>query len=157
MSGGRGDEAELFRRHHGSLIHALERRLRVPRELAEDACSFAWLQLLRCGPERERVAAWLYTVAKHEALLLLARRPTGEHTFERIVAVEHLDDQVEAREALAAIAHLKPQQQLVLRLRLEGYSYDEICRLTGRTYTWVNRHVTEGRKALHDLLHEREL
>jgi hypothetical protein len=43
---GRGDEAELFRRHHHTLVGQVERRLGVPRELAEDACLLAWLQEL---------------------------------------------------------------------------------------------------------------
>ena len=88
MSGDRCYEAELFRRHHERLVRALVGRLRIPREVAEDACSFAWLQLLRCRPEPERVAAWLYTVAKHEALALLRRREQPAEDVARDVA-EH--------------------------------------------------------------------
>ncbi|MGH2949453.1 MAG: hypothetical protein ACRDPC_24900 [Solirubrobacteraceae bacterium] len=29
-----------------------------------------------------------------------------------------------------------------------SYSYDEICQLTGFSYTAVNRYITEGRRAL---------
>jgi hypothetical protein len=33
-----------------------------------------------------------------------------------------------------------------------GLSYREICECTGRTHTWVNRHITEGRQALRYLI-----
>jgi DNA-directed RNA polymerase specialized sigma24 family protein len=36
----------------------------------------------------------------------------------------------------------------VLLLRADGHSYKAICELTGRTYTWVDRHISEGRQAL---------
>jgi DNA-directed RNA polymerase specialized sigma24 family protein len=66
----RGDEPELFRRHHGRLLRLVARDTGAPPALAEDACSFAWLQLLRDQPERERIVGWLRVVARHEALRL---------------------------------------------------------------------------------------
>jgi DNA-directed RNA polymerase specialized sigma24 family protein len=37
---------------------------------------------------------------------------------------------------------------VVLTLQLAGYSYKEIAERLGKTYTWVNRHLTEGRAEL---------
>ena len=55
----------------------------------------------------------------------------------------------DAREALAALAQLKPAQRTVIALKVAGYKYKEIQELCGgKTYTWVNRHITEGRAAL---------
>lgn len=42
----------------------------------------------------------------------------------------------------------------MLRLRGQGWSYEQIYGLTGRTYTWVNRHLAEGRTALRKLAEE---
>jgi DNA-directed RNA polymerase specialized sigma24 family protein len=41
-----------------------------------------------------------------------------------------------------------PHRRTALTLRAPGYRYKEIQQLLGVTYTWVNRHVTEGRQAL---------
>lgn len=150
----RGDEEELFRRHNHPLVALVQRRLGVSREVAEDACALAWLQLLRRQPGRERIVGWLYTVAKHEAFALL-RRTRRESPDDEVAARPDgldLDDAIEARRALRLLDWLKPQQRLVLRLRMEGHSYASIQACTGQSYTWVNRHVTEGRRALRERL-----
>jgi DNA-directed RNA polymerase specialized sigma24 family protein len=46
------------------------------------------------------------------------------------------------------IAALGARRRTVPTLRAAGYSYRDIQELVGVTYTWVNRHVTEGRQAL---------
>jgi RNA polymerase sigma factor (sigma-70 family) len=150
----RRDAEELFRRHHKRLVGLLQSRLRIPRELAEDACSVAWIQLLRKQPRRDQIIAWLYTVAKHEAFVLM-RRARREPVYEELawltITVDQ-DEVVAARDALRLLGHLKPQQQQVLLLQAQGHSYKAICQLTGRSYTWVNRHITEGRRTLRKLI-----
>src|SRR5918998_1365661 len=49
--------------------------------------------------------------------------------------------------ALALLARHGAQIRALL-LRAEGYSYAEICEITGWSYTKVNRCLTEGRQAL---------
>jgi len=147
---------ELFRAHNEQIVRTLQRKLGISRELAEDAAGLAWLQLLRTRPTGDRLVGWLYTVAKHEAFNLVARTRREvpvDHTA-LIATVRELDESIDARDALRVIADLKPQQRLVLWLRAEGHSYNSICSLTGRTYTWVNRHISEGRRALRRLLAE---
>jgi DNA-directed RNA polymerase specialized sigma24 family protein len=51
----------------------------------------------------------------------------------------------------AQIAALKRDERRALGLLALGYSYREICELTGWSYTKVNRCLTEGRAALRDL------
>jgi hypothetical protein len=46
-----------------------------------------------------------------------------------------------------ALGQLKPHEVRALRLKAEGYSYREICAMTGWSYTKVNRLLTEGRQA----------
>jgi hypothetical protein len=45
------------------------------------------------------------------------------------------------------MAGLKPQEIRCLLLKAEGLSYQEICEVTGFSYTKVNRCITEGRRA----------
>jgi RNA polymerase sigma factor (sigma-70 family) len=120
--------------------------------LIEDACAQAWLIAWR---QREKIddaspLGWLVTVATHELYALLRKR-RNEHDCEAIEQFASVGDPelaLEAREALEALGALKPQQRDTLALRAGGYSYEEIQSLTGRTYTWVNRHVSEGKRAL---------
>lgn len=107
------------------------------------------MQLVRNQPERENVVGWLYTVAKHEAFAALGRdrRATPVDELPQRIGSEGPETQVEARETLRLIGELRPQQRLALLLRAEGFSYQEIADRTGKTYTWVNRHLTEGRRA----------
>jgi DNA-directed RNA polymerase specialized sigma24 family protein len=87
------------------------------RHVAEDACSFAWLQLLRTQPERDSVFPWLCVVATNEARRLLkgqarqaefdedaagsAPSPSGRGTDLQLA--------VEVREAFEHIAELSAQ------------------------------------------------
>jgi DNA-directed RNA polymerase specialized sigma24 family protein len=64
-------------------------------------------------------------------------------------------DRIEHAERLLAMQTLKPREREALYLKGAGYSYDEIARLTGATYTAVNRRITEGRAALRRLARER--
>jgi RNA polymerase sigma factor (sigma-70 family) len=162
----RGDEAALFLEHQRFLLRVTARRFGGSQELAEDACAFAWLQLLRCQPDRGAVVGWLRVVARNEALRLLRisrREPSLEdrpHPRHDAASGEPLDWQellpapvdtelaAEARELLRALAGLRWHQRTVLTMQLAGFSYKEIAARLGRTYTWVNRHLTEGRAEL---------
>ncbi len=58
-------------------------------------------------------------------------------------------DRIEERhEARVAMASLKPDQRKAIVLFALGHSYQEICELTGWTYTKLNRCLSEGRSAL---------
>jgi DNA-directed RNA polymerase specialized sigma24 family protein len=71
ISSERGDEAALFLEHQRFLLRVTTRRLGGSQDVAEEACAFAWLQLLRCQPDREAVVGWLRVVARNEGLRLL--------------------------------------------------------------------------------------
>ena len=77
-----GDERELFLRHHQRLLRVIAARVSAPLATVEDACAFAWLQLVRHQPERgERLFGWLATVAYHEALRLIRVERAAELRF----------------------------------------------------------------------------
>ena len=163
----RGDETELYNCHNRPLLARTRRAVKAPEALIEDACQLAWTQFLRYQPEpRENVLAWLTVVARHEAYRLLRdyKRATpasdvvttddeGRTTpFDPDQAAGPERDPlggIELRQMLEGLAALKPAQRTTLALKAAGFTYKEIQRLCGdKTYTWVNRHITEGRAAL---------
>jgi RNA polymerase sigma factor (sigma-70 family) len=154
----RGDEADLYERHHQALLIAVAHAINGSGALIEDACQTAWTILLRRQPERASVFAWLYVVAIHEAYRLSAieRRELHledlaiEGDWETILAGRvTVDDQLEAVEALRALAGLPDRQRRDLSLRVGGFSYREIAAMTGgRTFTNVNKHLVKARTAI---------
>jgi DNA-directed RNA polymerase specialized sigma24 family protein len=111
-----------------------------------------------CEPSRDRHAifAWLRVVAVHEAYRLstierretrLASRSADHRDGGDLIANPHtLDDAVEAREALRALAALPPRQRVDLTLKVAGYSYEEIRAITvGRTFTNVSKSLAKAR------------
>jgi hypothetical protein len=152
----RGDEADLYRRHHRDLHRAVAHAVNAPRELIEDACQTAWTILLRNQPDRHAIFAWLRVVAIHEAYRLsaferretrLAGRRVDHDDGEHLIADPHtLDDALEALEALRALAALPCRQRDDLTLKVAGYTYDEIRILTGgRTFTNVSKSLVNAR------------
>ena len=96
-------------------------------------------------------------MVKHEAFAL--RRQRDRHSpvtddgrlSDRGTPPAVTHDQAERLERLRqgaeALRRLKPHEIRALRLKAEGYSYREICEITGWTYTKVNRCLAEGRQA----------
>ena len=152
----RGDEEELYRRHHRELHRAVSRAVRAPREIIEDACQTAWAILLRRQPERDAVFAWLRVVAVHEAYRLsaidrrdarLERLRSEDGAWQEVMAdPRSLDAALDALEALRALASLPERRRTDLALKVAGYSYEEIrARTPGRTRTNVNKSLVEAR------------
>ena len=130
--------------------HPRGRRGRLPARLRDPADE---------GPQRreEELIPWLKTVVKHEAFAL--RRQRDRHspvtddgglgdrgTPPRSPTIRPSGSSGCAR-APRRCGRLKPQEIRALRLKAEGYSYREICEITGWSYTKVNRCLTEGRQA----------
>jgi RNA polymerase sigma factor (sigma-70 family) len=155
-----GDEAELFRTHDKRLRRVIARKISASAATVEDACAFAWMQLVSCQPERgERLLSWLITVAYHEALrLVAAERRTqlsdNPDLFERQPNPER--PTAEALEALECLAALQPRQRDLLAGKVAGYSYRELVKREGSSYTAVNRHLTRARARVREEKHRRE-
>src|ERR671915_1134955 len=150
---------DLIRRR-GRDILATARRYAANLDDADDAYQRGLEILLRKAPttREEDLVPWLKTVVKHEAFALRRHRErhapvtdNGELS-ERGTPADATHDQACRHELLRhgseALRQLKSQEVRALRLRAEGYSYAEICQITGWTYTKVNRALTEGRRAL---------
>ena len=152
-----GDEADLYRRHHHALLIAVAHAINGSNALIEDACQTAWTILLRNQPRRASVFGWLYVVAVHEAYRLSRIERRDAHLedlaldcdWEQVLAERRtLEDQLEALEALRALANLPDRERRDLMLRVAGFKYREIAEMTGRTYTNVNKHLVKARALL---------
>src|SRR5215217_1718117 len=144
---------------HGAQILATARRYAATPEDAEDACQRGLEILLTKAPStsEDELIPWLKTVVKHEAFALRRQRERHSPVTDdgelrdrpAIAGVTH--EQAERLERLRqgaeALGHLKPHEIRALVLKAEGFSYREICAMTGWSYTKVNRLLTEGRRA----------
>jgi RNA polymerase sigma factor (sigma-70 family) len=147
---------------HGRQILATARRYSASADDAEDAYQRGLEILLTKAPttREQELVPWLKTVVKHEAFAIRRQReratPTtddgqpGDGAGPDAAAHDHAERYERLHMGAEALRRLKPQEVRCLVLKAEGYSYKEICRLTGWTYTKVNRCLTEGRKAFLD-------
>jgi RNA polymerase sigma factor (sigma-70 family) len=147
----RGDEGSLFAEHHATLRARVRRWVNTSQANLEEACSFAWMQLLRCQPRREpSVLPWLTTVAVNEARRLdrLDRRAAPLDAAGKPAAAATTVTYEEAREALQLVAALPPRQRELVGLHAAGFTYDEIAALTGTSHRAVDRHLRRARSVL---------
>jgi RNA polymerase sigma factor (sigma-70 family) len=142
------------------------RRYSLCADDAEDAYQRA-VEILLTKPapsDARHLGAWMQVVTRREALAVRRSRErllcVGDDghgdPMDRIVGDEPgPHERLERREEVAAAARLlqalTPQQRLALVLQAQGYSYAEIRRLCGWTYTKVNRCLAEGRARLREL------
>jgi RNA polymerase sigma factor (sigma-70 family) len=145
---------------HGARILATARRYAATPEDAEDAYQRGLEILLTKAPttSEDDLVPWLKTVVKHEAFALRRHRERhapvtddgelGDRGTPAAATHDQAERYEDLRQGAEALRQLKPQETRALLLRAEGYSYAEICELTGWSYTKVNRCLTEGRQAL---------
>ncbi|MDQ3644411.1 MAG: sigma-70 family RNA polymerase sigma factor, partial [Actinomycetota bacterium] len=153
------DKVALLERFRSQML-ATARRYSTNSHDADDAYQRAAEILLTHSPTGtdDELCRWLRTTVKHEALAIRRQvervAPAGEPQRlpePRSAPQETAHDEAERSERLSvgaqALGRLKPQELRCLLLKAEGYSYGEICELTGFSYTKVNRCLTEGRRA----------
>ena len=153
-----GDEAELFAQLADELVAIIGRLVNTSGVIVEDACQFAWMQLLQHQPRRDTVRSWLITVAKREAVRLdqVSRRvepmSIGEQTPGEVpeppARVDMLEQALDLNEALACVAELPPRKARIFTLQSLGYSYAEIAEITGDSWHTVDRQLGRARELL---------
>ncbi|MDQ6806358.1 MAG: hypothetical protein M3065_15655 [Actinomycetota bacterium] len=165
--------AAFYRDHAWWLIRAVRGRANAPEATIEDACQVAWMKLLRRADIAlgEGAKQWLRVVATHEAwgqastdrevpagvfYPEVAGQLTGTASEpEPLAQIRDVEARVialdEHRERVADLLALKARERRELYLQGAGYSYREICELTGSSYTAVNRRISEGRAQLRRL------
>jgi RNA polymerase sigma factor (sigma-70 family) len=160
---GTGEVAELYR----SVSKRLEEIVRVvvrhaSDPVVEDACQFAWDQLVhhRARVRRQTALAWLAQTAVREARRLSSREDrflSLDAAFELagdavvVGEVPGADEVTERRERLRAIGGLPERQQRVVWLQALGLSYVEMATQTGCTTRTVQRQLTRARRTLREV------
>jgi RNA polymerase sigma factor (sigma-70 family) len=133
------------------------RRFSLCADDAEDALQRAAIILLTKAPDYPdaRLAAWMHVVTRREALALRRERERylGGEVSELLPApgpcpAERAERREASRERARHLARLKPAERQAIVLRAQGYSYREICAMTGWSYTKLNRCLAEGRARL---------
>lgn len=162
--------ADMYAAHRAQLHRVVLRRGTTSDAIAEDACSFAWMQLLthdyvELEPPRWGALAWLTQTALHQAWKLNATERRAHAAA--LASPEDLDEQrsdsaqaapsagevAEQRMRLDLIAEIPERpRRFLLRLAL-GYSYDEIGAAEGASYTTVSKQIARAKRLLRDLEH----
>ena len=157
----RGDEEALYRAHHTRLLHLINRDVSARPQVIEDACAFAWAELLARQPERTSIVGWLRVVARREAIrlarcdrvtvLMSAIDPDGlaDHGRSTSCARASAGEHGEALEALALLAELPKRRRSFLAAKV-GFSYDEIAAELGVSWLTVNRQLVRARAAIRE-------
>jgi RNA polymerase sigma factor (sigma-70 family) len=158
----RGDEAHLFATYAPRLRATVRRMVRTSSENVDDACSFAFLQLLRYQPDRDSVYAWLVKVAAREAVKLDRRsrrtlpleHPDGNHDVvsepaDRADGFALRVEVLAAREAIEA-ARLSSRQARIVALQALGLDYEEISVRESISVRTVERQILRARSKLRE-------
>jgi len=152
----------LFREHYPEIVRYLAARL-GSRDDAADVAAEVFLAAYKRAPllvwRGKPVLAWLYRVASNLAADHM-RRAAREVAVADVGETAVQEDAVESlaeREAVArALRGLPPDYQLVVHLRLvEGYRFDEVARVMGRTVGACQMLMLRAGRALRESL-ERE-
>lgn len=148
----------LFESHATRLERVVASKVGATPETVEDACSFAWAQLVAhtdVDPDSASAFAWLVMVAVREVWNLTGRAiPAADVEVETVPAFDtraDLDTIVESHDAREIIAQLPERQRKVKTLQVLGFSYEEIADALGWTYTAVNRHITRANKRIREI------
>lgn len=157
---------ELYLQHHDRLLALAKRNTTSPDD-AEEALHDAFLLFIHHYDvaDGSPPIAWLTLTLKRRcwAIYKAQRRVIDtpprspeedeDDPLEQIPDSRQLPEEAaEQAETVALVrrqlARLKPAERRALALLALGYSYKEIVKITGWTYTKVNRCIREGRAAL---------
>ena len=159
------DIARLYLELSRPLHHHVRAIVRAPRQVIEDACQFAWSQLVRHG---DRVSAqtargWLLATAVHEAFKLVrltqrevsleaALESSGDQLLEQVVSGPILrglpDETLQRHEQVAELRALPRRQQRILWLAALGLSQLEVAAHERCTTRTVERQLFNARRRL---------
>ena len=147
---------ELYEQHAERLRRVVWRRAATTDQNREDACSYAWMQLLEKPPSRRPdVFPWLVTVAVRQAWHL-ARIDRDRATCPIIDDLTTDRDAeaglVEIEELVEALAQINARRRRLWILHAAGWSYYEIAAEEGISYKRAWQLVERARRELAELL-----
>lgn len=141
-------------------------RLLGDAESARDVVQDTFLRLCARDPDEvgPRLAEWLFTVCRNRALDVLRKEKRMAHLSEEQVAQRPSPDlsppdSAERRDSAAQIFQLldrlPPSQREVIRLKFQnGFSYQEISRISGHSVSNVGYLIHVGLKTIRGQLAE---
>lgn len=150
-----GDETALYRQHAAQLQAIVRHEVTTSRENVEDACAFAWTQLLRYQPDRAAVLAWLCRTAIRVAIKLDRRQrrdvdvdldldAAAEHSATASQPIAARVELLAARELIGA-AGLRPREAHMLALHIAGFTYTDIAKIDQVSKRTVERQLLRAR------------
>lgn len=144
-----GDEGRLFGAWHEQLVRIVAANVNASSHIVEDACAFAWLQLLSYQPERRAAFKWLVLVATREVWRATAQewRMAVELDASFVAADSEtlMDRRISWVQSADAVDTLSSEERRLLLLAAVGYSYSEISRATGHSARAVERRLKRAR------------
>jgi DNA-directed RNA polymerase specialized sigma24 family protein len=151
--------AALYRQEASGLERRVARRARADPQTIEDACSFAWLQLLthasvNLGLQPGDALGWLTVTATREAWRLEARRARDELIDHRGLCERSSPsaDEVAAQRArLDLVAEIPERPRRFLIAQALGYSHCEIAAHERVSLTTTGKQIARGRRSLRAL------
>lgn len=159
-----GQLANLFQIHAADLQRFIGAAVRAPAAVVEDACQFAWAQLVvHCGEVEEASAsAWLTTTATREVLRQL-KRADREASLDAELeqrgdfisrSTPAADEVAELREQLRLLGELPARQGRILWLRAFGLSRSEVATRERCSSRAIERQLFKARRSLGALVGE---
>jgi RNA polymerase sigma-70 factor (ECF subfamily) len=152
--------AELYHRYVSRIRRYCSRRLR-DEDQAEDATSRVFLKALESLQHKrvDNVASWLFSIAHNDVIDRYRRTPQHldlDDAWNLVSAERSPEDvaiaQSEAADFRRALAHLKPDQQRVIELRLAGLTTAEIQEVLGKRRPWVGTTQHRAVQRLRELM-----
>ena len=146
------------------LLRAVRRALTGPDAMIEDACSFAWCQLLSNDQVEldNHAFGWLYCVAIREGYRLAdkARRapPMGVRSDLVVDAIQGSDPaeassrRVTHMQRAALVRQIAPRKRQLVLLQAAGFTYVEISQITGDSIRTIDRQLRRARRTIRALL-----
>ena len=148
------DQGRLYENHARSLQAVVSRRVHTSPANVEDACGFAWLQLVRHGNRPASTFAWLCAIAIREAVKIHRRAARTVGLDEVADAATDPRYEVDWRLELISAgeeirqARLGPREARLVGLRAAGFSREQMAELTGDTYRTVDRQLAGAQRKL---------
>jgi RNA polymerase sigma factor (sigma-70 family) len=147
-------DGQLFERHACQLRAVVGRRVSTSPANVEDACAFAWLQLVRRRPAEPGAFAWLCTTAIREAIRLCRRAALTDTLDEADETAADPRDGLHARLELIAAGQqirrvrLRPREARLVGLRAAAYRREEMAEVTGESCRTVDRQLGRAQRKL---------
>lgn len=151
-------EHELYDEHAVQLRRVVRSRVDTSEANLDDACSFAWMQLIVTPPRLESAFVWLVTVATREAWRLdrFERQHPADGDDLAIEALESptanadAEDRVHLAEVVEGLKTIHPRKRRMLLLHGAGFTYQEIAQEYGVSIERARELVYRARLQLRD-------